>query len=269
MKGHNAVPENTFRRLLLDQWTQQETRWLQISKWDACGANFDPNILKGRRCYAGLDLASTTDIAALALIFPPVLNDDQYYVLPFFWIPEENMHERVIKDRVPYDVWTRQGFIEVTSGDLIDYRYIMLKLGQCRVDYDLRALAFDRWGSQKIVTDLCDEIGFTVDPKEAQLYGKPLLVQFGQGFASMNAPTKELLNMILGGKIAHGGNPVLRWMAQNMIVKEDPAGNIKPDKAKSTEKIDGIVGLIMSLGLALSSPGGNPSVYEARGILQI
>ena len=184
------------------------------------------------------------------LVFPPIPDDPLFYVLPFFWVPEDNIQKRVTTDRVPYDLWVNQGFIEATPGNQIDYRWIMLKLGQCRVDYDLRMLAFDRWGSHKIIADLCDQFGFTVKEKEHELFNKPLLAEFGQGFASMNAPTKELLNFILAKQIAHGGNPVLRWMANNVIVETDPAGNIKPDKGKSTERIDGIVALIMRLGLS-------------------
>ncbi len=257
--------ENTFKRLHLNIWTEQETRWLQMAEWDACAVPpvvYDE--LKGRRCYAGLDLASTTDIAALVLLFPPRTDDEKYLVLPYFFIPEENLHERVKRDGVPYDVWARQGLIQTTMGNLIDYKNIMIRLGQCRIDFNLIALAFDRWGSQKIVNDLVDEIGFTVDVKEAQNYHKPLLIQFGQGFASMSPPTKELLNLVLGRKISHGGNPILRWMASNMIVSQDPAGNQKPNKAKSTEKIDGMVSLVMSLGTALTVGVTPQSIYEQR-----
>jgi len=256
--------ENTFKRLHLNIWTEQETRWLQMTEWDACGAQFDLNALKGRRCYGGLDLATTTDLAALALVFPPILEGDPYYILPFFWIPEENLRDRVVKDRVPYDAWQNQGYLEATPGNLIDYRWIMLRIGRCRVDYDLKMVAFDRWGSQKIVTDLCDELGFVADEKQAKLLHKPLLVQFGQGFASMNSPTKELLNLILARKIAHGGNPVLRWMANNVVVKQDPAGNIKPDKSKSIERIDGIVATIMALDLAVRNGNQGGSIYNER-----
>lgn len=262
--------ENTFKRLHLNIWTEQETRWLQMSEWDACALPpVIPDELKGRTCYGGLDLASTTDIAALVLLFPPRKDAEKFVALPVFFIPEDNLRDRVKRDGVPYDVWVRQGLVQATPGNLIDYRWIMLKLGQCRIDFDLRVLAFDRWGSQKIVNDLCDEVGFTVEPKESELQRKPLLVQFGQGFASMSPPTKELLNLVLGRKLSHGGNPVLRWMAQNMIVKQDPAGNIKPDKSKSTEKIDGIVALTMALGVCLATPGPQPSVYEQRGVLRV
>jgi phage terminase large subunit-like protein len=244
------VREATFRLLYLNQRINAESRFIAMAEWDACNGAVDLAALKGRRCYAGLDLASTADIAALVLIFP----GEPCVVVPYFWVPEDNIELRVTRDRVPYNLWAQQGLIEATPGNQIDYRWIMLKLGQCRVDYDLRMLAFDAWGSHKIVSDLCDQYGFTVDEKEADNYKKPLLVKFGQGFASMSAPTKELLNYILARQIAHGGNPVLRWMANNVIVQTDPAGNIKPDKSKSTEKIDGIVALIMSLDLAIRNP---------------
>lgn len=257
------VREATFRLLYLNQRVNAESRFIAMPEWDACVGNIDLAALKGRRCYAGLDLASTTDIAALVLVFP----GDPFAVVPFFWVPEDNIEARVTKDRVPYDLWVKQGLIEATPGNQIDYRWIMLKLGQCRIDYDLKMLAFDEWGSHKIVTDLCDDFGFTVNEKEFAQLNKPLLTKFRQGFASMTAPTKELLNFILARKIAHGGNAVLRWMANNVIVQTDPAGNVKPDKGKSIEKIDGIVALVMALDLAVKF--GNQtgrSVYEERGV---
>ena len=252
--------EATFRLLYLNQRVNAESRFIAMPEWDACAAGFDLESLKGRRCYAGLDLASTTDIAALVLVFP----GEPFVVLPFFWVPEENIQKRVSKDRVPYDLWVNQGLIEATPGNQIDYRWIMLKLGQCRVDYDLKMLAFDEWGSHKLVADLCDEIGFTVDQKEYERYNKPLLAKFRQGFASMTAPTKELQNFILAKKLAHGGNPVLRWMASNTIVQTDAAGNIKPDKGKSIERIDGIVALIMALDLAIRNAGEQQSKYATE-----
>jgi phage terminase large subunit-like protein len=245
--------ENTFRRLHLNQWTQQDVRWMPMAEWDQCNMQVSRETLRGRRCYAGLDLASTTDIAALVLVFP----GEPFQVLPFFWIPEDNIRDRVVKDRVPYDAWINQGLVEATPGNRIDYRWIMLQIGKCRVEFDLKMLAFDRWGSDKIVTDLCDEVGFSLDEKEAKRNNKPILYQFGQGFASMSAPSRELLNMVLGREIAHGGNPVLRWMANNVVAKTDPAGNIKPDKGKSTEKIDGIVALVMALDLAIRNANQN------------
>jgi len=242
--------ENTFRRLYLSQWTQSETRYIPMEKWAATAGEVDAESLRGRECYAGLDLATTTDVAALVLVFPPEGESDIYKVLPFFWIPEDNMHDRVRRDRVPYDVWERQGHIEATPGNVIDYAFIRAKLNELSQMYYIREVAFDRWGAQKISTELQDD-GFT-------------MAQFGQGFVSMNSPTKELLKLTLEERLHHADNPVLRWMCDNLVVRMDPAGNVKPDKEKSTEKIDGMVALIMALDRATRHLG--PSDFEVIAI---
>ncbi len=248
--------ENTFRRLYLNQWTRQETRWLPMDRWDACDrGRIDLEPLTGRTCYGGLDLASTTDIAALVLVFPPAGEDDPFIALPYFWIPEEGMRERSRKDRVPYEMWVRAGLIEATPGDVIDYKAIFKTIDKVAIRFDLKEIAFDRWGSTQIAQDLQDS-GLTV-------------MAFGQGYASMSPPTKELLNLVLAGRIQHGGNPVLRWMADNMVVRQDPAGNFKPDKSKSTEKIDGMVALIMGLDRAIRHQTPERSVYEERGLVSL
>ena len=228
--------ENTFRRLYLSQWTQSETRYITMDKWAATAGEVDAESLRGRECYAGLDLATVTDVAALVLVFPPEGESDIYKVMPFFWVPEDNMRDRVRRDRVPYDVWVKQGFIEATPGNVIDYAFIRAKFNELADMYYIREVAFDRWGAQKIQTELQDD-GFT-------------LAQFGQGFVSMNSPTKELLKLVLEERLHHADNPVLRWMCDNLVVRMDPAGNVKPDKDKSTEKIDGMVALIMALDRA-------------------
>jgi len=226
--------QNTFRRLYLNQWTQQEDRWLDLAAWDATAGTVTLEDLQGRPCFGGLDLASTTDIAAFVLVFP--MDDGAFVVLPHFWIPRDNMHDRINRDRVPYDVWVRQGFITATEGNVIDYAAIRQHIERISEFYNIKEIAFDRWGAVQLTTEL-GYAGFTVIP-------------FGQGFASMSPPTKELLTLVLSKRLIHGGNPVLRWMADNLVVKQDPAGNIKPDKSKSTEKIDGMVALIMALDRA-------------------
>lgn len=225
--------ENTFRRLYLSQWTQSETRYIPMDAWALTAGDVDFEALRGRECYAGLDLATVNDVAALVLVFPPQGESDIYKLLPYFWIPEDNMHDRVRRDRVPYDVWARQGFITATPGNVIDYNFIRAKMNELADAFYIREVAFDRWGATKISTDL-QEDGFT-------------MVQFGQGFASMSAPTKELLRLVLDRRLHHGNHPVLRWMCDNLVVRMDPAGNVKPDKEKSTEKIDGMVALVMAL----------------------
>lgn len=243
--------QNTFRRLHLNQWTQQETRWLDLTAWDACGQAVDADELAGRRCYAGLDLASTTDIAALALIFPPVEPEEPYQVLPFFWVPGDNLVEKGRRDRVSYDGWARAGLITPTPGNAIDYETIRAAIERLGEKYDIGDIAFDRWGAVQMSQQL-EGAGFT-------------MVAMGQGFQSMSPPTKELLRLVLDGRLAHGGHPVLRWMADNLVVQTDPAGNIKPNKAKSTARIDGMVALIMALDRATRHKE-TKSVYEGRGL---
>lgn len=239
--------QNTFRRLHLNQWTSQEDRWLDIAAWDGCKRELPD--LAGRVCFGGLDLASTTDIAAFSLVFPPLDADEPYWIMPFFWIPKENMVERARRDRVPYDVWTRQGLIEATPGNVIDYDFIEHRITALAEQYDVQEVAFDRWGATLIYQQL-----------EARRIS---MVQFGQGFASMSPPMKEFNRLILDTQVAHDGNPVLRWMADNVTVRQDPAGNIKPDKARSREKIDGVVATVMALDRALRYA---PSVYEDSGV---
>ena len=247
--------QNTFRRLHLNQWTQQETRWLPVDDWDACAMPVNETLLEGAPCYGGLDLASSSDIGSFVLCFPPEPGEEERYAwLPFFWIPEENMIERARKDRVPYDAWVRQGLITATEGNVIDYGYIIRDIEGLGERYNIREIAFDRWGAFQVSQQL-EGSGFT-------------MVGFGQGFVSMAGPTKELLRLVLDRRLAHGGHPVLRWMADNMVVSTDAAGNVKPNKAKSREKIDGIVAGIMGLDRAIRHLAAG-SVYEERGLLEI
>ena len=207
--------------------------------------------LEGRECYGGLDLAITTDIAAFVKVFPPADDDERWRVLCRFWVPGENMRKRSDRDRVPYSLWAEQGLIEPTEGNIIDYDAIRKRIGEDGERFNIREIAFDRWNATQLTTQL-DGDGFTMVP-------------FGQGFQSMAAPTEELRKLLVSRQLAHGGNKVLRWMASNVSVKVDPAGNQKPDKSKSSEKIDGIVALIMGLGRAIVQPS-HVSVYESHGI---
>ena len=250
--------ENIVKRLNFCVWTESVTKWLSMEKWNACGVAVDVEALKGRTCYGGLDLSSVSDVTAWVKVFPPEAIGKPYPVLCRFFLPADNMRERVRRDKVPYDVWAKQGFITLTPGNIIDYAFILDAIRKDAEDYDIAELAFDRWGSQKITTDLQD-IGFEVE-------GRQSLIQFGQGFASMAAPTKELEKMVLGGELAHGGNPVLAWMVSNTVIRTDPAGNMKPDKEKSTEKIDGVVALIMALSRTMLK-NETVSIYESRGVL--
>ena len=182
--------------------------------------------------------------------------NDKFCILPYFWIPEDTLELRVRRDHVPYDVWERQGFLETTEGNVVHYDYIEKFIDRLGERFNIREIAFDRWGAVQMVQNL-EGMGFTVVP-------------FGQGFKDMSPPTKELMKLTLEQKLAHGGHPVLRWMMDNIYVRTDPAGNIKADKEKSTEKIDGAVATIMGLDRAIRC-GNNTgaSVYDDRGILFI
>jgi phage terminase large subunit-like protein len=265
---NNPAEENTFRRLRLNQWTQQETRWIPMRQWDECGAPFDAERLAGRECYGGLDLASSIDIAAFVLTFTEKFEKGDGFAteftgLPFFWIPEDNMRERVARDRVPYEQWVKKGLIRTTPGDIIDFDFIVRDIKDLMAKYRILEIGFDRWGAAKIQKDL-QEAG-------SQTLGAGFkLVPFGQGFASMSGPSKELIRLVLAKQYRHGGNAVMRWMADNAIVKQDPAGNIKPDKSKSTNKIDGIVAQIMSLDRAVRNEGtSGRSIYATRGLVTL
>lgn len=252
-KAEESLPyQNTFRRLHLNVWTEQAQRAIDMDSWNAGAEPLDVEALRGRRCFAGLDLASTTDVAAFVLLFPPLTEDEPYQIVSRFWVPAENLVARVKRDRVPYDVWMQQGLLEATEGNVIDYDVIRQRIREDGDRFDIREIAFDRWGAVQLTTQLQGD-GFTVVP-------------IGQGFHGMAAPTKEFLSLVAARRLVHGGHPVLRWMASNVSVKQDAAGNLKPDKGASAEKIDGVVALIMALARAIVQPEMR-SVYESRGVL--
>lgn len=249
----NPAEENIFRQLRLNQWVKQSTRWMPMDRWDTCDFDVNPDELVGRECYAGLDLSSTSDITAFVLVFPPRTEEEKYIILPFFWIPEENLSLRVRRDHVPYDVWEKQGKLQMTEGNVIHYGFIEKFIEQLGMKYHILEIAFDRWGAVQMVQNL-EGMGFTVVP-------------FGQCYKDMSPPTKELMKLTLEKKLAHGGHPVLRWMMDNVFVRQDPAGNIKMDKEKSTEKIDGAIATVMALDRAIRNEGTSGSVYDERGII--
>ena len=251
----NPAEENSFRQLRLNQWVKQSVRWMPMEKWDLCAFPVDEKELEGRTCYGGLDLSSTSDITAFSLVFPPLDEDDKYAVLPYFWIPEETVDLRVRRDHVPYDVWQKQGYLMTTEGNVVHYGYIENFIEELGTRFNIKEIAFDRWGAVQMVQNL-EGMGFTVVP-------------FGQGFKDMSPPTKELMKLTLEQRIAHGGNPVLRWNMDNIFIRTDPAGNIKADKEKSTEKIDGAIATIMALDRAIRcGQGDSSSVYDERGLIE-
>lgn len=252
----NPGEENSFRQLRLNQWVKQSIRWMPMQKWDLCNFSVSEKQLEGRVCYGGLDLSSTTDITAFVLVFPPVDEEDKYSILPYFWLPEETLDLRVRRDHVPYDIWQRQGFLTTTEGNVVHYGFIENFIDELGQRFYIKEIAFDRWGAVQMSQNL-EGLGFT-------------MVQFGQGYKDMSPPTKELMRLVLNQQIAHGGHPVLRWMMDNIFIKTDPAGNIKPDKEKSTEKIDGAVATIMALDRAIRCGAETAeSIYDERDLFVI
>ena len=206
-------------------------------------------------CYAGLDLSTTTDLTAFVLVFPDNSNGEEfYYILPYFWIPDETIDLRTRRDHVPYDFWRKEGLVNVTEGNVVDYGAIKDFIGKLGEKYNLESICYDRWNATHLAQELEDDYGFTMIP-------------FGQGFFSMSAPTKELERLVLDKKIAHNGHKVLRWNIDNITVRQDPANNIKIDKAKSTERVDGAVALVMGLDRAIRCRGNDTSIYDSRGLI--
>ena len=251
-----AMPrkQNVVLRLNFCIWTEQAVRWIDMANWRACEGKIDPATLYGRVCYAGLDLSANNDLTALALFFPPVDETDVARTIAAFWCPEEAITERSRRDGVPYDQWQREGWLTATEGNVVDFDAVRRDVNELANVYNIRELAIDAWNSLQLQTQLAGD-GITVVP-------------FRQGFASMSAPAKELERLILNRSLLHDGNPVQTWCMSNVAVRQDPAGNIKPDKERSTERIDGAVALVMATGRATVHDGDDGvSVYETRGVL--
>jgi phage terminase large subunit-like protein len=246
---------NTFLRLDLNVWTQSKSRWVIREHWDACGTlEIDLALLKGKTAYMGLDLSSTTDISALVLVFPPDEVTKYFVALFRFFCPEATISERSKMDRVPYETWRMRNHIIATPGNTIDYAFIFEQIKLDLSIYAIKELAFDRWGSQMIIHEI-EELGLEC-------------IMFGQGFASMSGPMKDLEKQIIDHRLAHGNQPVMNWMADNVVAVMDPSGNIKPDKNVSRQRIDGMTALIMAFARAIIH-NNSQSVYEKRGLRKL
>ena len=242
---------NTFRRLHLNQWTESSSRWLNMEAWDDGGEAIDPASLYGEKCWGGLDLSTTTDLSAFVLVFP---RESGYAALSYFWVPEDSITQRSRQDRAPYDVWEREGWIDATEGNVIDYSWIESKIQELALAYRIQEIGFDPWNATGLVNNLMAE--------------GANMVAVRQGYGTLTAPSKELERLVVARELWHGGNPVLRWCASNVVVEQDPAGNIKPSKAKSTERIDGIAALVIALSRVIDG-NVSDSVYEQRGLLAL
>lgn len=241
--------QNGFKRLRLNIPTQQVDLWLDLARWDRCAGKASWEDLKGRACFSGLDLSATTDMTALAHVFPPAELREPWKVLLRYWLPGDDLQDRIRRDQAPYDVWARQGFLELTDGDVVDYDVIEARIKEDAERFQMQKLAIDRYLANQLTTKLLDD-GLPVEG-------------FGQGFLSMAAPCRELEILVTSAQLAHSGHPVLRFNAGCASVKIDPAGNRKPDKAHSTGRIDGLVALIMGIGKAiLETQSGDAGGFE-------
>ncbi len=226
----NPSKENAFKRLHLNIQTKQEKKWMDIKEWDLSGQQLDPEALKNKKCFGAIDLSSTNDIAAFGLYFPETIS----YLL-YCWVPKETARKRI-----EYELWEKQKYIEVTKGRTIDDDAIRARINELKKDYAFEQIAYDTWNAARLAKKLGDDDGF-------------VMVPFGQGYKSMNEPTKEIEKLILNHRLNHFGNPVMRWMISNATALSDTANNIKiikPNK-DSPQKVDGVITLIMGCGLSM------------------
>lgn len=244
--------ENNFLKYHLNLWVEQDTRWLNLARWDKCAHSDWKTMaerMRGRPCVGGVDISAVTDLTCRMLVFPPIEEDPWvdtvasdgapmqvklWRVVPYFLIPNAKLNDRVKLDKQPFDKWKRAGAVFTNPGDVVDQNALHKKVLEDSEEYDLRAVMVDRWNATQFVVNLIDE------GVQAEM--------FGQGFGSMSGPSKWLERAVLTGALDHGGHPVLRWCAENVCVTEDHAENIKPSKEESTDRIDGIVALIMGVG---------------------
>ena len=250
---------NTFLRLHLNVWTEQDTRWLPMEAWDAAGeAKIEVEKLEGQECWVGVDLGSTQDTTAVVAVFPE--SDGGVTVLPWFFLPKDNVEARERRDRLPYRTWSHEGFIDLTPGVVTDYAFVESRILELVERYRVREVTLDRWNA----TDISNRLAQAGAP----------VTWMGQGYRSLSGPSKRLEELVLSGKLRHGGHPILRAQASQVRVESDPAGNIKPTKKttgsrQNAERIDGIVALVMGLGRVMDSTEPQEDaneVYADRGI---
>jgi phage terminase large subunit-like protein len=248
---HVPAQQAAFRQLYLNEWREGHAEpWIDLDLWDQAATDLTlDDIPDGVRAWIGVDLASVSDLAAVVTV---VEHEGGYFCRPAFFCPAEGIRRRGERDGVNYPLWAEQGYLTATPGSVIDYSYIEQHIADLAERFRVQVI-IDRWNSTATTTRL-QEQGIDV-------------VTMGQGYASLSPAMKETERLILARQIAHTGCPILRWNLSNVAVARDPAGNIKPDRAKSKDKIDGVLGLIMAVGVASASPGA--SVYEERPIFLV
>ena len=228
---------NNFLRLSLNIWTESMTRWLDVEQWDAAREDIDPEALEQKTCFAAIDCSTVKDLTSIALAFVVA---DTVRIVNHFFMPADTARERSERDGVPYLEWIEQGWMIETPGNATDFKAIREKLELLARDHEILMVGLDPWNAAQLGQDL-DEAGFEV-------------IEVRQGYKTLSPPSKELERRLLAGTVKHDGNPVMRWCVQNAATENDAAGNIKPSKAASTERIDGVVAAVMALGLAVANP---------------
>lgn len=234
--------ENNFKTKNLNVWVASHRAWISDEKFRAAGTKFSPSILDGQLCFGGLDLSKNRDLTALALFFPGKTEKDKHHVIFKFWCPEDNAIERTRLDGIPYTQWARDGWMALTPGDIIDTDYIKAEILAAKLKYKFHSCAYDRWRATELVLDINDEIG------ECDTESKAFMEGFTQTAGHFSGPLTQMEKMVLKRQLNHGRNPIIEWMNRNVIIYTDTNGNIKIDKAKSKEKVDGMVALSMAIG---------------------
>lgn len=247
--------ESIVRRLNFSQWVGAESPWISSDVWFAGQDQYDFDSLRGRRCYGGLDLSSTTDLTSLVLLFEPTESDEFWRLLPFFWLPEEGLKKKSELDGVDYLTWVKNNHLETTPGKAVNKIFVIHRLAEITEAFEVVQIGYDRWRIEDFKQQLDNE-GVEL-PMES----------FGQGYKDMAPAVDEFETMLIDGKVKHNGNPCLTWNAANAVIVSDPAGNRKLAKDKSTGRIDGIVSSVMAVGMKLLVPADKPSIYEERGII--
>lgn len=256
-----GMPEkrNDFLRYHLNFWVDQHSIWIPDEMWMACADRHALEKHRGKTCYAGLDLGQTDDITALVLAFrdEEALNET-YDVFAFFWVPEPTVRKRVEKDKVRYDLWIEQGLIETTPKKATDYSFVKKKILSLRDEFNLKQVWYDPAEAAQLSTELEEETG-----------DEDFMVKCYQSAKSVNEATRKLSDLAAAENLRHGDNAVLRWMNSNVQIVQDSAGHIKIDKAKSSEKVDGMTALVMAIKgwIYHKEEESAESVYESRGPL--
>jgi phage terminase large subunit-like protein len=283
----SAVAEGdltSFKRYFLNMWDQREDRAIQLADWDACPKEWRAqgllpkmpedklralphDMLKRfieRKCWAGVDLSSTTDLTAIAFVFLDPRStldgsgeaagiETHYEALLFFWMPQDSVRKRELRDGMPYSRWADEGFLELAEGKVIDYRDMQKRLEWGREMFDLQEICWDPWNSRNVSAPMIEE-GYKC-------------VEVGQNFRDLNAPTKKLLELIAQRRIHHGGHPVLRWNAScaSLLELNDNKRFRKPEREKESSRIDGIAAIVDALFQAMlheSDTQFKPSIFD-------